>query len=100
MRLLCAALALLSWSKAAPGQVIRGTVVSEGTSAPLRGAVVTLIDASGNPGLRVLTDVDGSFAVRAPSAGSWMLEARAIGYAPRKTSARQVGAGETVVERV
>ncbi len=62
--------------------------------------MVTLLDASGNTSLRVLTASDGSFAMRAPAAGSWVLEARAIGYAPRKTSARQVGAGETVSERI
>jgi hypothetical protein len=94
-------LALFLWSQAAGGQVIRGTVNAEGAGAPLRGAVVTLLDARGNPvDRRVLTDNDGAFAMRAPSPGSWMVEARAIGYAPRRTAARPVAAGETVVERV
>ncbi|HEY5545375.1 MAG TPA: carboxypeptidase-like regulatory domain-containing protein [Gemmatimonadaceae bacterium] len=83
----------------ADAQVVRGTVVSEGAGVPLRGAVVTLFDATGNTvNRRVLTDSDGGFAMRAPSAGSWLLEARAIGYAPRRTAARTVTAGETVVE--
>ena len=83
----------------ADAQVVRGTVVSEGAGVPLRGAVVTLLDATGNTvNRRVLTDSDGGFAMRAPSAGSWLLEARAIGYAPRRTAARTVTAGETVVE--
>lgn len=94
-------LALFLWSQAAGGQVIRGTVNAEGAGAPLRGAVVTLLDARGNPvDRRVLTGNDGAFAMRAPSPGSWMVEARAIGYAPRRTAARPVAAGETVVERV
>src|SRR5262245_37310913 len=100
-RHLFTALVVVAWPEVASGQVIRGAVNAEGTGAPLRGAVVTLFDASGNAsGLRVLTDNDGAFAMRAPSPGSWSLEARAIGYAPRRTSARTVGAGETVVERI
>jgi len=95
------AIALLVCPRVSAAQVIRGAVNAEGTGAPLRGAVVTLFDASGNaPGLRVLTDNDGSFAMRAPSPGSWVLEARAIGYAPRRTSPRTVAAGETVMERI
>jgi hypothetical protein len=83
------------------GQVLRGTVVTEGVGAPVRGAVVTLLDAGGNAaGRRVLTGNDGSFAMRAPSAGAWMLEVRGIGYSPRRTTARPVGSGETVVERI
>jgi hypothetical protein len=98
-RLLIPALVLCSTSASA--QVIRGTVHGEGVRAPLRGAIVTLLDASGNASdRRVLTDLDGAFAMRAPSAGSWMIEVRAIGYAPRRTSAKSVNAGETVVEEV
>jgi hypothetical protein len=95
------AAALVAGSSLASGQVVRGTVVAEGTGAPVRSAVVTLLNASGaEGGLRVLAENDGSFAMRAPAAGTWMLEVRAIGYAARRTSARPVAAGETVVERV
>jgi len=95
-RLLIPALLLCSTSVGA--QVIRGTVHAEGVRAPLRGAVVTLLDARGNPGdRRVLTDNDGAFAMRVPSAGSWMIEVRAIGYAPRRTAARSVASAETLV---
>jgi hypothetical protein len=93
--------ALVLCSTSASGQVIRGTVHGEGMRAPLRGAVVTLLNAQGTASdRRVLTDNDGAFAMRAPSAGTWMLEVRAIGYAPRRTGAKSVGAGETVVEEV
>ena len=101
VRLLSLAIALFVCPRESAAQVIRGAVNAEGTGAPLRGAVITLLDANGHAaGLRVLTDNDGSFAMRAPSPGSWVLEARAIGYAPRKTNARTVAAGETVVERI
>jgi hypothetical protein len=70
---------------------------AEGAGAPVRGAVVTLLTPSGAPtDRRVLTDQSGAFAMRAPQAGSWAIEVRAIGYAARKTSPRQVSAGETV----
>jgi hypothetical protein len=96
---LVTSLALALGAPAARAQVLRGTVSSEGTGAPLRGAVVTLLDARGNAAdRRVLTDQDGAFAMRAPSPGTWMLEARAIGYAPRRSTARPVAAGETIVE--
>ena len=96
-----AALALCFCATTAGGQVIRGTVNSEGVGAPLRGAVVTLLDSRGTPvDRRVLTDNDGAFAMRAPSPGTWIVEARAIGYSPRRTNPRTVAAGETVVERI
>lgn len=91
----------LCWPGVVAGQVIRGTVATEGVGTPVRGAVVTLLDAGGNAaGRRVLTDNDGSFAMRAPAAGTWMLEVRGIGYSPRRTTARPVSTGETVVERI
>ena len=82
-------------------QVVRGTVTAEGAGAPVRGAVVTLLTPSGAPtDRRVLTDQSGAFAMRVPQPGSWAIEVRAIGYAARKTSPRQVNAGETVVENI
>jgi hypothetical protein len=65
----------------------------------LRGAVVTLLDASLNPtDRRTLTDERGAFAIRAPQPGNWAVEVRAIGYAARRTTARRINAGETVTE--
>ena len=94
-------LAVLLPAQSASAQVIRGTVNAEGVGAPLRGAVVTLLDARGNGvDRRVLTDNLGAFAVRAPSPGTWMVEARAIGYSPRRSAVRPVAAGETVVEKL
>jgi hypothetical protein len=93
--------ASLCWSVPSAAQIIRGTVVSEGAEAPVRGAVVNLLTPSGaEGGRRTLTENDGSFAMRAPGVGSWMLEVRAIGYAPRRTAVRAIASGETVVERV
>ncbi len=95
------ALLFLPGPTVATAQVIRGTVVAEGAETPLRGAVVTLLDARGAAtDRRTLTDGEGAFAMRAPSAGTWMIEARAIGHAPRRSAARPVNTGESVVERI
>lgn len=76
-------------------------MVSEGAGTPIRGAVVNLLSPSGaESGRRALSETDGSFAMRATGVGSWMLEVRAIGHATRRTAARSVGSGETVVERI
>lgn len=100
-RCFVASLALCLCAGTGHAQVLRGTVNAEGTGTPLRGAVVTLLDGSGTAvDRRVLTDNDGAFAMRAPSPGTWMIEARAIGYSPRRTASRPVAAGETVVERI
>ena len=99
--MLFAAMAALVLSTTAGAQVLRGTVVVEGSGTPVRGAVVTLLTSSGaEAGRRALTDSEGSFALRAPGPGSWILEARAIGYAPKRTSPRPVTAGETITERI
>jgi hypothetical protein len=83
----------------AGAQVIRGTVNSEGTPVPVQGAVVTLTDTSGGfSGRRALTDRSGSYALRAPAAGRWIVEVRAIGISPYRSRTRTVAGGETVVE--
>ncbi|NUQ13584.1 MAG: hypothetical protein HUU26_14855, partial [Gemmatimonadaceae bacterium] len=64
-----ACLTTLAFTALAPvstsAQVVRGTVSAEDTRQPMRGAVVTLLDASlARTGLRVLTDDRGAFAMR------------------------------------
>jgi hypothetical protein len=104
VRLLLAAgviLAGLAPAAAVPAQVVRGSVTTEGAPTPIRNAVVTLLDARGQPvDRRTLTDASGAWAMRAPSAGSWGIEVRAIGFTPLRTRPRPVGAGETLIENV
>ncbi|MEP7346444.1 MAG: carboxypeptidase regulatory-like domain-containing protein, partial [Gemmatimonadaceae bacterium] len=77
-------------------QIVQGTVLARGTAAPLRGAVVSGVqDGSGLQGPRVLTDVDGHFAWRAPGAGTWTLEIRSIGFLPTQRPVT-LSAAETV----
>lgn len=100
-----ACLTTLAFTALAPvstsAQVVRGTVSAEDTRQPMRGAVVTLLDASlARTGLRVLTDDRGAFAMRAPAAGTWAVEVRAIGFGVHRSAPRRVHAGETIVEAV
>jgi len=98
LRLFPTLFALSLLASSAGGQVIRGTVTEEGGTVPLRGAVVSLVNERGQLiDRRTLTDAQGSWAMRAPSAGVWAIEVRAIGFMPRRTTARQVGPGETIV---
>lgn len=92
-----AACLLAALAPTAGAQVVRGTVVGEGAPTPVAGALVMLSSASGDVARRTLTDAQGTFALRAPGAGAWIVEVRAIGFAPYKSAARQVAAGETVV---
>jgi hypothetical protein len=89
--------AALLWCPAtAPAQLATGTITAEATSAPVRGAVVTLLTVGGAPtDRRGLTDERGAFSLRAPSAGTFIVEVRAIGFTPRRSAPVALGAGET-----
>jgi hypothetical protein len=89
-------LALALYVPAAGAQVIAGTVTNAQTNAPIPGVVVSLMDSTGAPtGRRVLTDERGSFALRAPAAGEYLLDMRAIGFTPLRRRRISLGAGET-----
>lgn len=76
-------------------QIVAGTVTSEGTGAPVPGAVITLLDSAGtSTGYRTLTGVDGTYALRAPIPGRYRIEARAIGFVPRRGTEFTLGSGE------
>jgi len=73
------ALAALSTTGA---QQVRGIVRDAATTAPLAGAVVTLIDSAGNRTGRTIADRDGRFAL-APGSRDARLHLIRIGYQPR-----------------
>ena len=54
----------------AAGQAITGVVTEEETGNPIRGALVTLIDAAGRERLTLLTDTAGRFLFRLPLLGA------------------------------
>lgn len=74
--LICAAAFLLTSSAAA--QTIFGTVAEEESGSPIRGALVTLLDAAGRERQTLLTDSVGRFVFR-PPAGRYRVAAEYIG---------------------
>lgn len=66
---------------AASGQALRVNLVDSATSAPLRGALVALIDSDGRAVTEALTSQNGFGSLTAP-AGIYRLRIRRIGYQP------------------
>src|SRR5687768_5010505 len=67
---------------ASPGvaQTITGRVVADDGSAPLSGAVVSLLGDEGQAIRRVLTNREGFFTLAATLVGTYRLRAEMIGY--------------------
>ncbi|HEY0304341.1 MAG TPA: carboxypeptidase-like regulatory domain-containing protein, partial [Longimicrobiales bacterium] len=55
----------------AAAQVVRGTVRDAETGAPLQGVFVMLVDSAGQMRGGVLTNAQGTYATRAPLAGTF-----------------------------
>ncbi|WP_033320458.1 MFS transporter [Streptomyces yerevanensis] len=70
---------------AASGTLVRGHVRGA-ESAPVSGAAVTLISLEGRQLGRAVAQGDGSYGVRAPGAGSYVLIASADGYQPQAST--------------
>jgi len=64
----------------APGAGIRGTVRASDTTLGVAGVQVSVYDALGNGIAAATTQIDGSYATPALSAGSYFLVAEAIGF--------------------
>lgn len=62
-------------------QAVRGTVITR-DSVRIPGVIVTLVDASGTPVARALADDEGRFTMRAPSAGTYYIDARRLAFRP------------------
>ena len=77
-------------------QIVRGSVLEEGSGAPLAGAMIVLTDAAGTQAGRVLTNDLGAFVLRAPRAGTYTLRADRIGYASATSPLLELAAGAAV----
>lgn len=73
--------ALIVGAPAARAQVVRGTVLDAEAGLPIAGAVVLLLDAENTSRLRVRTDAQGNYLLRAPAPGSYTVFAEREGYA-------------------
>ncbi|MEX2608720.1 MAG: carboxypeptidase-like regulatory domain-containing protein [Gemmatimonadota bacterium] len=82
-------------STAAPGsaQSVRGTVVEEGTGAPIAGVTVALVDSAGTPVFSAVSDAAGRFYIPA-AGGTYRLEASHIAYATVRLDTVRIAAQE------
>ena len=71
----------LVFSGSAQAQVVRGTAITA-DSVLVPGVIVTLIDNTGVPVARALADDGGSFSMRAPSSGTYRIEAKRLAFRP------------------
>lgn len=70
---------LTAWS--AHAQVVRGTAITP-DSVLIPGVIVTLLDDKGTPVARALGDDGGTFTLRAPSSGTYRIEAKRLAFRP------------------
>ena len=73
--------AILLVAGAAQGQVVRGVTLSR-DSLFVPGVIVTLLDSTGRPVSRALSDDDGKFTLRAPQSGTYRIDARRLSFRP------------------
>src|SRR3954462_8648692 len=72
---------LLLTARDAPSQAVRGVAIPR-DSLFASGVIITLLDDKGTPVARALGDDEGHFTIRAPSAGTYRIEARRVGFRP------------------
>ncbi|HEX5872313.1 MAG TPA: carboxypeptidase-like regulatory domain-containing protein [Longimicrobium sp.] len=97
---LAALAAILLAAAPAAAQSVRGQVVEPGTGQPVTGAVVILLDASGNRVTATLTDAQGGFAMRGGGAGTYSLRAERVGYETVTSPAMSIVADEAPEQRL
>lgn len=77
------------------GQSVQGTIRDEVSGLPVPGMVIFLLDSSGVAVASALSDENGGFAVRAPSAGKYRLRAEAVGVFSESTDDFRLAVGES-----
>ena len=80
------ALALAVTGGGAAAQGVRGVVLQPDSLTPAGGVLVELVDVTGVPATRALTDQRGLFSLRAPTSGSYHVRALRIGFRPVATA--------------
>jgi hypothetical protein len=66
-------------------QTIAGVVLDEARESPVAGALILLLDRSGEERAQALSDPDGRFVITPPEAGEYYLAATRIGYEPTRS---------------
>jgi len=85
----------VSLAASAHAQQVSGTVRITGVTAALGEASIVLIDTSGTVVGGTLSSENGSFALRAPRAGTYRIRARRIGFLPDSSAFVMLSAGRT-----
>jgi hypothetical protein len=70
-------------ASAAAGQGVTGRVVEDGSSRPLAGVEIRLLDDSGEQVATALSNAEGRFSLKAERLGRYTLTAGSFGYRPR-----------------
>ncbi|HYX82380.1 MAG TPA: carboxypeptidase-like regulatory domain-containing protein, partial [Gemmatimonadales bacterium] len=76
-------------------QSVQGQLTDSITKTPLPGAFLTLVDEQGVERARTITNGAGEFLLTAPSAGTYRLRSKRIGFRPYVSSPLTLRAGET-----
>lgn len=90
----CALFILALVPGAAAAQRVRGTVVEQGSGAPIAGALAAVVATDGAARAEVLSDAAGRFAVQTRAAGSYTLRAERVGYRPATPPPLELAAGQ------
>ena len=93
-------LLLLALPSVARAQGVRGVVVEEGANAAVPGVVVLLLDATGTPVARALTNERGEYRVTALQPGAYRIRTLRIGFTPVTSDVIQLAAGEDVTRQL
>lgn len=90
---------LVAIAEPVAAQIVRGRVTDRMSSAPIPGVLVTLVPDAGpaTNALSVLSNARGEYAVRAPAAGRYRVDAKRIGAQRFVSEPFDLGAGESKV---
>ena len=94
MALLCLA------ANPAFGQTIRGVIADRTSGLPVPGVTIVLLDSANASLASVLSDEQGKFTVRAPTAGLYRLRLEAVGFFSDTTADLRVVEGENPTQTV
>jgi hypothetical protein len=86
----------LTCAPALAAQTVQGAFADPSSGVPIAGARAVLRDAGGREVATASTDVSGSFVIRAPAAGTYVLRIERIGYGLTESAPFALAAGETV----
>ena len=83
------------WATTLGAQLVRGTVTERSSGAALSGVLVTLVNDSSRTVGSVLTGEGGAYGIRAPSAGTYRIDAKRIGVLRFRSPVFELAVGET-----